>query len=199
MLALWGLCVLLSQEPERWAAEAPRLVSAESSGASTVTEWVLERQAEKCWVTVKVNKIKAGNLRASVLHKRCRQQWGGSVKDEGGWEDYRLCVRRSAQMCVCVCLVGRSSPTLQAMHCDRMMRFLYWVCVQFTHCAVRLCSVNRWEAARLYYQGLHTASVCTNKVNDIIQIIYNHKELRTFMTGQSSCSDGSGLPHTQKN
>lgn len=42
-----------------------------------MTEWVLEHQAEKCRVTVKVNKIKAGNLRASVLHKRCRQQQGG--------------------------------------------------------------------------------------------------------------------------
>ncbi|KAK5896722.1 hypothetical protein CesoFtcFv8_009852 [Champsocephalus esox] len=64
------------------SAKAPLL--AEESLASSVTEWVLERQAEKCRVTVKVNKIKAGNLRASVLHKRCRQQQWGSVKDMGG-------------------------------------------------------------------------------------------------------------------
>lgn len=98
-----GRDVPLCQKPERWTVEAPSLVSAESSGASSVTEWVLERQAEKCWVTAKVNKIKAGNLRASVLHKRCRQQQGGgSVKDKGGWEDYRECV------CVWECVQGHT-------------------------------------------------------------------------------------------
>lgn len=91
-----------SQRPERWAAEAPGLVSAEASGASSVTEWVLERQAEKWRVTVKVNKIKAGNLRASVPHKRCRQQREGSVKDKGGWEDYRVCASMCAHACVFV-------------------------------------------------------------------------------------------------
>lgn len=100
VLALLGHSVPLSQKPEWWAAEEQRLVSTEATRASSVTEWVLERQAEKWRVTVKVNKIKAGNLRASVPHKRCRQQRERSVKDKGGWEDYRVC----ASMCVNACV-----------------------------------------------------------------------------------------------
>ena len=79
--------------PSRWARrlsnelqKRPKAHPHRGRAGPRVIEWVLERRAEKCWVTVKVNKIKAGNLRASVLHKRCRQQQrGGSagVKRQG--------------------------------------------------------------------------------------------------------------------
>lgn len=58
--------------------------------------------AEMSRVAGKVNKIKAGNLRASVLHEPCRQQQGGSVKDRAGGEDYSMCVRGLVCMCLCV-------------------------------------------------------------------------------------------------
>lgn len=57
-----------------------------------MSEWVLERQAEKCRVIVKVNKIKAGNLRAFVLHKRCRQHLGGRGAEAAGWLGGLWCV-----------------------------------------------------------------------------------------------------------
>lgn len=81
----------------RLAAGALRRVSTE---AASLTEWVLWRQAEKWRVTLKVNKIKVGNLRASVFHRPRRRQQGGRVKDEGGWEDYRVWVSMGADVCV---------------------------------------------------------------------------------------------------
>lgn len=84
----------------RLAAGAPRRVSTE---ADSLTEWVLWRQAKKRWVTLKVNKIKAGNLRASLFHSPCRWQrggWGWGGGDPGGWEDYTVWVNVCRHMCV---------------------------------------------------------------------------------------------------
>jgi len=126
------------------SAAAP-LLCAEASWASSVTEWVRERRAEKCRVTVKVNKIKAGNLRASVPHKRCRQQrkrGGGEGKRQGWMRGLQsVCEHACLRMCVCVDLLVGSSPTLQATHCDSMMRVLYSECVFTSHTVgpVALC------------------------------------------------------------
>lgn len=98
-----AFCIMMSQKSERRAVEAPRLVSAEASRASSVTEWVLEHQAEKCRVAVKVNKIKKGNLRASVLHERCRQQQGRECKRQG-WMRGLESVWGRVCRCMCVCV-----------------------------------------------------------------------------------------------
>lgn len=96
-----------------------------------MTEWVRERQAWKCRVTVKVNKIKAGNLRASVLHRRCRRQRGAGEGAGGcrrqGWMSGLRCARARVRARVCsrVDLLVGSSPTLQATHCDRTTRALH--------------------------------------------------------------------------
>lgn len=139
------MLALLSQRSERWAAEAPRLGSTEANGASSVTEWVLQRQAEKWRVTVKVNKIKAGNLRASVLHKRSRQQQvKGSVKDKGGWEDYWVCV----DVCAFV-WIGCRDPHLLCEQCivtEWWGSFTVSVC-SFHTVSGQLCSVNRLKTA----------------------------------------------------
>lgn len=78
----------LSQKPERWAAAERRASSPHgANGASSVTEWVLQHEAEKWRVTPEVSEIKAGNLRASVFQQQCRRRLGSGYKkamlDEG--------------------------------------------------------------------------------------------------------------------
>lgn len=123
------------------------------AGASCVTEWVLERQVEKCQVTVKVNKIKAGNLRASVLHKRCRRRQGGSVKDRAGCEDYRARRSMCVDVCVFVCVFGGGILTYFASNTlwqSDEGPFL-WECVCSPHTLLgRRCSTNWLKAAEVW-------------------------------------------------
>lgn len=109
--------------------------------ASSVTEWLLQRQAEKWWVAVKVNKIKAGNLRVSVLHKQSHQQQvKGSVKDKGGWEDYRVCV----DVCAFVG-IGCWDPRLL---CEQYVVTEWWGSFTVRVCSFHtVCSVNWLKAA----------------------------------------------------
>lgn len=85
---------------EQWAAPEPELVCSAQAAGPPVTEWVLESQAEKWRVTVKVNKIKAGNLRASVLHKRCRRQQREGWSHRRGWDE-GLGLRVGVFLCIC--------------------------------------------------------------------------------------------------
>lgn len=136
----------LSDELQERQGSSPHR-GTEASRASSVTEWVLERQAEKCWVTVKVNKIKAGNLRASVLHKRCRQQRGegGSVKDKGGWEDYRVCATMCADGCVFVWIWWWDPRLLCKQHIVTEWWGSFTVCVFTSHTVgpVVLCKPSK--------------------------------------------------------
>ncbi len=48
-------------------------------------------------------------------------------------------------MCVCVDFVVGSTAALQAIHCDRMMRVLYYECVFTSHTVglVALCKLTK--------------------------------------------------------
>lgn len=88
--------------------------------------------AETSWVAGKVNKIKAGNLRAPVLREPCRQQQGGSVKDRAGGEDYSMCVCMGVHVFVCVCQLD-FRLLCKEIHCDRAIRGFCCECVFTSH------------------------------------------------------------------
>lgn len=148
---------------KRRVVGVPRVVSTEANRVSSVTEWVLQRQAERWRVTVKVNKIKAGNLRASVLHKQCHRRQGGSVKDKGGWEDYRVYVSISADVCV-LAWIGWWDPHLL---CEKYIVTEWWgslnVSVHSVHTMLgQLCPVNWLKTA-----GAETVSTLAESAGTI--------------------------------
>lgn len=159
----------------------PRFVSIEANRVSSVTEWVLQRQAERWRVTVKVNKIKAGNLRASVLHKQWHRRQGGSVKDKGGWEDYRVCASISADVCV-LAWIGWWDPHLL---CEKYIVTEWWGSLNVSVCSVhtmlgQLCPVNWLKTAGVETVSTLAESAGTITCQSIVMYILSAWRQTTF-------------------